>query len=151
MKKIGLILLIIQGLITTAFSQKCEKPIIFDRVTVNGKWTADNCYRVNGYVRIDFNSVLEIEPGTVIEFTKGSYMEVYGRLLAQGKISDSIRFKAVGDSKDWWGGVRFQQNARMPAIDFCRFENFGASETTISGALQFNCHNIPNITNCVFN
>lgn len=149
MKKICLLLLIIHGLISASFCQNSNGPVSVQG-SVKGKWLASNTYRVEEIITINASDTLVIEPGTLIEFSSNTYLEIKGLLIAQGLVQKPIIFKGIDGSNSIWGGLRFEQSARMPIIESCNFENFGAYDSRNSGALYFNNHKIPNIIRCEF-
>ncbi|MBE0655812.1 MAG: C10 family peptidase, partial [Bacteroidales bacterium] len=104
---------------------------------VSGTWTAAggpyvfdyNCY-------VDEGNELTIEPGTEIIFNGRYKLDVRGRLLASGTISDSIFFNAE-DTDIGMKGVRFINQNNNPAdsskLQYCSF-NRGKGENTIVNA-----------------
>jgi len=76
-------------------------------------WTKNNTYIVFQDLRIPQNITLTIEPGVDVKINQGRGIQVYGGLIADGKLEssiDSIRFSAnhTSRSKDWkWKGIIF--------------------------------------------
>jgi hypothetical protein len=82
-------------------------------ITTNTTWTSSNTYLLNGYVYIDSNVTLTIQPGTIIRGDKANkgtlIVKRGGKLIAQGTQAAPIIFtsnQGIG-SRDYgdWGGV----------------------------------------------
>lgn len=74
---------------------------------VSGIWAYDNSpYFVDGEITIQQNDELMIESGSTIIFTGHYKFNVYGRLVAQGAIDDTITFTAQ-DTLTGWDALRF--------------------------------------------
>ena len=78
---------------------------------VSGVWRrANSPYVVVDNVWVEFDSVLVIEPGVEVRFTRDTGMAVFGQLEAAGAEGDSIRFTsheeppAAGD----WSGIQIR-------------------------------------------
>jgi len=66
-------------------------------------WTVDGSpYRVTTSFTVSDGDSLVIDPGVVIKFNSGTRMYVYGTLVAEGTVADSIIFTSYRD--DEWGG-----------------------------------------------
>jgi predicted outer membrane repeat protein len=60
---------------------------------VSGTWTIEGSpYIIDGHINVPVDSTLVIEPGVNVIFSDWYYFRVYGRLLAEGTESDTIRF-----------------------------------------------------------
>ncbi|RKY54628.1 MAG: hypothetical protein DRP93_04920 [Candidatus Neomarinimicrobiota bacterium] len=60
---------------------------------VSGLWTqANSPYHVNGDITVPMDSILTIEPGTEIYFSGEYQFDIYGQLIANGTVTDSIYF-----------------------------------------------------------
>jgi len=93
---------------------------------ISGTWTKSSSpYKVTGDVTIPKDSTLTIEPGTVIEFQDNYGIKVDGILKAEGKLGDSIVFKAAVNKT--WAGIHFVNNLKIDTVkfDFCRIDNIG--------------------------
>src|SRR5574343_259372 len=84
---------------------------------ISGTWTKSSSpYKVTGDVTIPKDSILKIEPGTVIEFQDNYGIKVDGILKAEGKLGDSIVFKAASSKE--WAGINFVNNRQSDTIRF---------------------------------
>jgi hypothetical protein len=93
------------------------KPIVeipegFLKGTIN--WTADNIYRLNGFVRVDDGAMLNIEPGTLIigdRESKGTLIvQMGGKIFAEGTRENPIVMTSenppgLREPGDWGGLV----------------------------------------------
>jgi predicted outer membrane repeat protein len=83
---------------------------------VSGTWTpANSPYQITGGITIPDDSTLTIEPGVLVEFQGYYWLNVQGRLLAEGTQSDTIVF-TVNDTSGFhnpdtshggWNGIQF--------------------------------------------
>ena len=83
---------------------------------VSGIWTFPNSpYIIDGEINIPVDSTLVIEPGIQVIFSEHYKFNIYGRLLAEGTLSDTIIF-TVGDTTGFsnfysndggWHSLRF--------------------------------------------
>jgi len=85
---------------------------------------AGSPYLVQGHVLIPANSLLKINPGVVIEFQGHYKMNVQGRLLAQGNVTDSITFRVpqAQIANGWWG-IRFEMtnpSQDSSLLEYCK-------------------------------
>ncbi len=81
---------------------------------VSGVWNKEGSpYIVNGNISIERFQTLTIEPGVVVKFAENTGLLAYGRLIAVGTCTDSIRFTAIDTSKGW-GGVNFLYQDGQP-------------------------------------
>ncbi len=94
---------------------------------ISGTWTKSSSpYNVTGDITVPKDSILTIEPGTVIEFQGNFGLKVDGILKVDGKLGDSIMFKAAANKT--WAGIHFIDNWQSDTIRFnyCKFVNIGA-------------------------
>ncbi|HRS95447.1 MAG TPA: right-handed parallel beta-helix repeat-containing protein [Candidatus Latescibacteria bacterium] len=69
-----------------------------------GTWTrANSPYRVTGDLELPEGEVLTIEPGVDVIFEEPAFFYVYGRLIAHGTETDSIRFYPASAAAGWHG------------------------------------------------
>lgn len=63
-------------------------------------WTSDNIYIIKGS-KVWVNNTLTIEPGTIIKFEEGKYLEVQqsGTIIADGKEDKPIIFTSIKDDR----------------------------------------------------
>ncbi|MBN1338335.1 MAG: right-handed parallel beta-helix repeat-containing protein, partial [Bacteroidales bacterium] len=85
-----------------------------------GLWRKSNSpYLIDCDINVPVDSILMIEPGVEIIFEEGLSMNVYGRLIAVGKETDSIiftvadttGFSTTGVTEGGWLGLRFLNTA----------------------------------------
>jgi parallel beta-helix repeat protein len=96
---------------------------------VFGKWTqANSPYLVFGNITVPQDSLLQIDPGVVVQFQGHYQLRVLGRILALGSASDTITFTAVDD---WWGirfdGIQATQDSSL--FISCKIERGSAKGT----------------------
>lgn len=121
---------------------------------VSGIWTlAGSPYDVQGSIQIPDGSTLIIEPGVTVNF-QGTYkLNVQGRLLATGTISDTIVFTAA-NTTNGWRGIRFDNTPTTndtSKIVYCKLQYGKATGSTPNdngGAFYFNTYSKTIITNC---
>ncbi|MDF1554948.1 MAG: S8 family serine peptidase, partial [Deferrisomatales bacterium] len=96
-------------------------------ITTNTTWTAlASPHVVSGNVFVRPGTTLTIEPGATIRFDGNFYLQVEGRLLAQGTGGSPITFTsndpfpAAGD----WAGIRFVNSAQVDpsVVEHCVIE-----------------------------
>jgi photosystem II stability/assembly factor-like uncharacterized protein len=112
--------------------------------SVSGTWTIGGSpYNIQGNILIPNDSTLTIQPGVTINF-QGTYkLNVQGRLLAIGTVTDTIIITA-SNTTNGWRGIRFNNTAvtnDSSKIIFCKLEYgkaTGASPDDCGGALYFN-------------
>lgn len=121
---------------------------------VYGTWTlAGSPYQVQGSIQIPNDSTLIIQPGVTVEF-QGTYkLNVLGRLLAIGTVTDSITF-IPADSTNGWRGIRFDNTPAAndtSKIIYCKLQYGKATGSTPNdngGALYFNNFSKTIISKC---
>jgi len=83
---------------------------------VSGTWTAAGSpYLIQGEITVPYDSTLSIEPGVLVEFQGHYKLNVQGRLLAVGTVTDTIvftindttGFSNINTSAGGWHGIRF--------------------------------------------
>lgn len=133
---------------------------------VNGTWTLVNSpYLINGSITVPNDSSLTIEPGVVLEFQGYYSLNVQGRLLAIGTLSDTIIF-TINDTTGFtnmdttaggWLGIRFNTTPASndtSKIIYCKIEYGkaygpgGAYES--GGAIYIKNFSKVKISNCKF-
>jgi photosystem II stability/assembly factor-like uncharacterized protein len=115
--------------------------------TVSGTWTlAGSPYLIEGTVQIPNDSTLTIEPGVTVDFQGPYKINVKGRLLAIGTITDTINFIAPNDSAGV-RGIRFENTLvanDTSKIIYCKLQ-YGTSDyalyfSNFSKAIILNCN-----------
>lgn len=97
----------------TELPVNAQLQVVSGHITSNTTWTSDKIYRLDGFVYVDSNATLTIQPGTIIrgiKSTKGSLIVTRGgKLIANGTKLNPIVFtsdeqagnRTYGD----WGGL----------------------------------------------
>ncbi|RIH74336.1 hypothetical protein Mterra_04088 [Calidithermus terrae] len=81
-------------------------------------------YLVDGFIEV--NSRLEIEPGTLLRFTKDSELNIDGgELIAVGTPAARIRMEGLNPVTGYWSGIIFGTNARPSRIEYVDIVNAG--------------------------
>jgi hypothetical protein len=97
---------------------------------VYGTWTfAGSPYLINGSIMIPNDSTLSIQSGVTVNFQGLSKLNVQGRLLAIGSLTDSIFFTSL-DTSNGWRGIRFTNTSNLndtSRIEYCVIQNCKAS------------------------
>ena len=114
---------------------KCA--VVFEvnhKVSVPSKWvnSASACdYQVNGTVSL--SSYLEIEPGTVVQFSKDAtfYIESGGQLNAVGTAGARIQFLPEIDVKGYWNGLSFMSGSRESRLEYLDIRGAGQTGSEI--------------------
>jgi PKD repeat protein len=103
---------------------KAQFQTVSGHITTNTTWTNDKIYRMDGFIYIDSNATLTIQPGTIvrgIKLTKGSLIVTRGgKLIADGTVDKPIIFtsdepagtRTYGD----WGGIIILGNAPINPV-----------------------------------
>ena len=93
-------------------------------ITTNTTWTNDKIYRMDGFIYVDSNATLTIQPGTIVrgvKLTKGTLIVTRGgKLIADGTVDKPIVFtsdetpgtRTYGD----WGGIIVLGNAPINPV-----------------------------------
>ncbi|MBU1652244.1 hypothetical protein KKA00_08490, partial [bacterium] len=81
-------------------------------------------YIVVGDCYVQLSESLTIEPGTTLFFSDYFTLYVYGQLLAEGTVQDSIRFTRYYPTEDCYhGGIRFMPGDSVQnRISYCHIE-----------------------------
>jgi hypothetical protein len=96
-------------------------------------WTKEKSpYVITANTLVEQGATLTIEPGTEIRFDENIYLQVRGKLLADGNENDMIRFTANSPAPRYhlWGSIQFKENADDGSIlNFCIIEyGYGSSK-----------------------
>lgn len=101
--------------------------VIEDGESVSGTWYAENSpYLVQGLATVPDGQTLTIEPGTIINFYTGNYtsygsLYIYGKLIAQGSLNDSIVFTRYGSTNNW-SIINFNNADSTSIIEYSKIE-----------------------------
>jgi outer membrane protein assembly factor BamB len=97
-------------------------------ISVNTTWTvADSPYIVIGNTLVEENYTLSIEPGVEVKFDGLFYIQIDGRLVAEGNESDMIIFTSNQGSPgpgDWLG-LKITNTGDNSVIKYCIIEYAG--------------------------
>ncbi|MDP8201442.1 MAG: right-handed parallel beta-helix repeat-containing protein [Candidatus Tenebribacter burtonii] len=93
---------------------------------VSGTWTsAGSPYLIDGEITLQSGSVLTIEPGVTVNFQDHYKFMIYGQLLAEGAMNDTIVFTAA-DTTNGWHSLRFvdtESNGQDSSkVVYCKLE-----------------------------
>jgi len=134
---------------------------------VNGVWTFPNSpYIIDGEISIQMSDDLTIQPGVDVIFNGHYKFIIYGKLLAQGTVADSILF-TVADTTGFsnfnstdgsWHGLRFMSNnfngQENSILNHCSIEyaktphDTGSNAERQGGGIYINLSSNLEITNC---
>lgn len=166
MKKLSIWLLALLVITSATFIVSCKTdddgvdpgtgPVVGETIIVKGKittattWKAVNKYILDGFVYVENNATLTIEPGTIIKgdkLTKGSLIIKPGaKLMAEGTAAKPIVFtsSAAKGSRNYgdWGGIILLGKApvnKVPAtIEGENASEFGGTDAADnSGTLKY--------------
>ena len=81
-------------------------------------------YLVTGPIQVPVNQTLTIMPGTDLLHAGNYVWNIYGKLIAEGTVTDSIRFIRQNPiATHRWGGIRFQTSATYSTFKYCTIDN----------------------------
>ena len=136
-------LILVTGIIS-CFSVRVAIATVVPGGLVSGTWTLSGSpYNVNGSIQIPNDSTLTIEAGVTVNFPGSCKLNVLGRLIAIGTITDTITF-TTSDLTNGWKGIRFDNTAATndtSKIIYCKLQYAkatGSSPDNCGGALYFN-------------
>jgi PKD repeat protein len=100
-------------------------------ISTNTTWTlANSPYNFSGNVLVEHNVILTINPGVIVKFGSENYLQIEGKLLAEGTEANMITFtsnKAIPARGDW-DSIKFMENANNgSSIKYCKIEYSGGS------------------------
>lgn len=113
---------------TTTPSTNPTGNVVSSSITTNTVWSTGNVYIVDGVLSIN-GATLTIEPGTVVKFEKGSYINVGNSsngsaIIANGTVDKPIIFtsNAPTPTKGDWNGIFFEDGtASTTSLKYCKF------------------------------
>jgi len=117
---------------------------------VSGVWNlAGSPYYVDGEITIQSDTELEIEPGVDVIFNDHYKFLIYGRIVAIGTETDSIKFMPLSETLGWHG-LRFYDgnlsSLSANEISYCQFKRgyaLGNGDDPNGGAIF--CSNTSNL------
>jgi PKD repeat protein len=113
-------------------------------ISTDTTWTLSNSpYNVTGNVLVESGATLTIDPGVVVRMGAGNYIQVEGKLIAEGTANKMITFTL--QKSNYWNSIKFTYNAKNgSSIKYCNFEY--AKNPIIVNYAQPSA--APNITYC---
>lgn len=121
-------------------------------ITASVTWTADKTYFITGDINVDNNSVLTIQPGTVIKFAAASSLTIgyssNATIIANGTIANPIVFtsSALLPAAGAWEGLYFESHTlNNSSLSFCNIQYAGSNASY--GALNIDGCDL-SVTNC---
>ncbi len=103
--------------------------IINGEIIGTENWIADKPYLIYNSMLIDTNSVLTINPGTVLHFHKNSRLYVAGTIIANGTFDSPITFQGDRLEKDYedipgqWDGIWLMAGSKDNFFNFTEIKN----------------------------
>jgi hypothetical protein len=149
----------------TTFLSQVQAQTVIPPGDVSGTWMLTGSpYQVQGDIQIPDGSTLTIEPGVTVEFQGHYALNVQGRLLAIGTVTDSIIF-TVNDTTGFsqpdtilggWNGIQFIDTPLSndsSKIKYCKLKYGKAVGTGLpdnnGGAIYIANFNKLEIANCL--
>ena len=120
-------------------------------ISSDTSWTlANSPYDLTGNVLIQNGATLTIKPGVTVRFGDGNYIQVEGRLVANGTKDNRITFTSSQPSPEPgdWESILFKQNAAPNSI--VRYCNFTYGYYGIHADDNNPSYTFPNVTYCDF-
>ncbi len=103
-------------------------------ITQTATWTADKTYIISGSIEVGNNSILTIQPGTVIKFEAGASLSIgysgNATLIADGTAEKPIIFtsSAVAPTAGAWEGLFFyDKTLTNTSLSYCSISFAGSS------------------------
>lgn len=97
--------------------EKNDGSTLISNTTWSGTMNLDN-------INVPDAMTLNIDPGTVLQFSQNSRLRVWGRILSNGTENNNVKFTAANQN-DGWGGIKFHDDFhhRMLDNDTSKFNN----------------------------
>lgn len=80
------------------------------------------------------NSILTLEPGTIVKFSNGGGMEIYGKIIAQGTSAQQIIFTSLKDDS-YGGDTNNDATTTQPARGSWRNIRFNSSDSILDNVI----------------
>jgi len=80
------------------------------------------------------NSILTLEPGTIVKFKNGGGMEIYGKIIAQGTSAQQIIFTSLKDDS-YGGDTNNDATTTQPARGSWRNIRFRSSDSVLDNVI----------------
>ena len=127
MKKNLLIAELVFALITKTLSQT-----VINTGPVGGNWTEDGSpYYVMGDIVVPSGITLIIDPGVIVKIFSELSFKVYGKILAEGNVNDSIVFVP---NYMYWKGLQIY-SADTSIFEYCSFNGF-INKTSVNEGIK---------------
>ncbi|MCK4654973.1 MAG: right-handed parallel beta-helix repeat-containing protein, partial [Candidatus Cloacimonetes bacterium] len=124
---------------------------------VSGVWTFPNSpYIIDGEISIQQEDQLTIEPGVQVLFSDHYKFNIYGRILAEGTLTDTIIFTAQNTTTGWHSLRFYDTNTNgqdSSKVVYCKLEYgkaTGEGNEKYGGAIYCNNSSDILIKNCLF-
>jgi hypothetical protein len=105
-------------------------------ITASTTWTSDKVYILTGDINVDNNSVLTIQPGTVIKFNAGSSLTIgytsNATILANGTATNPITFTSTAllPAAGAWEGLYFDSHTlNNSSLSYCNIQYAGSNSS----------------------
>jgi hypothetical protein len=105
-------------------------------ITASTTWTADKVYILTGDINVDNNSVLTIQPGTVIKFNAGASLTIgytsNATIIANGTASNPITFTSTAllPAAGAWEGLYFDSHTlNNSSLSYCLIQYAGSNSS----------------------
>lgn len=104
--------------------------IINTHVTTDTMWTlAGSPYEVTTDIQVYPGATLSVEPGVVVEFAQQAMLDVRGKILATGTLTQPILFTGSTQTPGWWDGIHISGATGAPntgsVLDYVTIEYGG--------------------------
>lgn len=105
-------------------------------ITASVTWTSDKTYILTGDINVDNNSVLTIQPGTVIKFNAGASLTIgyssNATIIANGTASNPITFTSTAliPAAGAWEGLYFDSHTlNNSSLSYCNIQFAGSNSS----------------------
>lgn len=104
------------------FSIFAHSQTIINGGIVSGNWTESGSpYHIMGDIEVPLGSTLIIEAGVNVKIYSELSIKVYGKLLAEGTVNDSVFFIPIAE---YWKGIQILNSPDTINLIYCSFKNF---------------------------
>jgi hypothetical protein len=117
-------------------------------ITSSVTWTSDKTYILTGDINVDNNSVLTIQPGTVIKFNAGASLTIgytsNATIIANGTATNPVTFTSTAliPAAGAWEGLYFDSHTlNNSSLSYCNIQFAGSNSSY--GAVNINGCDLP--------